>query len=74
MISQASQNNVDDIRLLLNFKLKDAIIKSSKDLNKINKIIKWTFRNKLRINPDKTKFVICGSRAKISKKLFGKGN
>ena len=69
-----TQSYLDDIRLLLNFNLKDdsnAIIKSNKDLCRI---IKWTFKNKLVINPNKTKLVICGSRAltDLKKLCWGK--
>ena len=58
---------VDDTKLILNFSQQDqanAIGKLDEDLSRI---CNWTFRNQLLINPDKTKLIIFGSRAMVSK-------
>ena len=63
----STQYHVDDTKLLLNFNLKDqsnAMAKLNEDLCRISN---WTFRNQLLFNPDKTKLIIFGSRAMISK-------
>jgi len=52
---------------LLNFNFQEqpnAITKLDEDLCRISN---WTFKNQLLINPGKTKFVIFGSRAMITK-------
>lgn len=55
--------------MLLNFNVKDqsnAIVKVNEDLHRISNNY-WTLRNKLLINPEKTKIVLFGSKAIISK-------
>ena len=69
MIFQVSQNIAafNPMSIKLNFNLKDhfdAKFKLNEDLCRISN---WTFRNKILINPDKTKLVIFGSRAITSK-------
>ena len=58
----STQSYVDDTKLLLNFRLKDQQNTFSKLNEDLQRICKWTFTNKLLLNPDKTKFVIFGSR------------
>ena len=63
----STQSYVDDTKLLLNFWLKDQQNIVSKLNEDLQRICQWTFTNKLLLNPDKTKFVIFGSRPLVSK-------
>ena len=63
----STQSYVDDTKLLLNFRLKDPQNIVSKMNEDLQRICQWTFTNKLLLNPDKTKFVIFGSRPLVSK-------
>ena len=58
---------VEDTKLIINFKLQDhmnAIVKLKADFSRISN---WTMRNQLLKNPNRTKFIIFGSRAMVSK-------
>lgn len=58
---------VEDTKLILNFKLQDhvnAIVKLNGDFSRISN---WTTRNQLLKNPNRTKFIIFGSRAMVNK-------
>ena len=63
----STQSYVDDTKLLLNFRLKDQQNIVSKMNEDLQRICQWTFTNKLLLNPDKTKFVIFGSRPLVTK-------
>ena len=58
---------VEDTKLTLSFKLQDhvnAIVKLNGDFSRISN---WTIRNQLLKNPNRTKFIIFGSRAMVNK-------
>lgn len=53
---------VDDSKIFMSFAIKDASIAKNNIENDLKLVATWCFRNKLLINPEKTKFLLIGTR------------